>query len=384
MTTSRPRISRTPSLLLAPLLCSILVGGLFAASRPAGAADERVSFAGVVQENEPAVVTVVASQGLLKGLTTRFLRFANPFPLRSFLWDGVQFVVYIPRMIVYPVSTKYRGSGFVIDGEGHILTNRHVIADTDSVAVSFADGRRREAELLGSDQGIDIALLKIVPTDDPPAGWVAVRLGDSEKLRPGEWVVAMGDPLGFEHSVTAGIVSAIGRRIGHSDLDDFIQIDAPLNFGNSGGPLFSARGEVVGINTAAVFLGEDLGFAVPINTAKAALPYLEKGEDVPRAWLGVVLDRITPALVSEYDLEVKRGVVVVKALRRGPARAAGVEPGDVIVEINGIAPRRPRDVCQALLYVEPGQEVRLKIDRQGQPCSIAVTTVERKRPFKVF
>ena len=224
------------------------------------------------------------------------------------------------------------GSGFVISPDGYIVTNNHVVEDVDSIKVAFSEGTPEvEATVVGRDPKTDIALIR-VKTDHP---LYAIPLGDSEKVRPGDWVVAIGNPFGLEHTVTAGIVSAKHRVIGQGSYDDFIQTDAAINPGNSGGPLLNLAGEVIGINTAINPRANTIGFAVPVNMAKEILPQLQASGKVTRGWLGVVIQRITPELAQEFKLQDDNGALVSKVMPGGPADKAGIERGDVIVEFNG-------------------------------------------------
>jgi serine protease Do len=224
------------------------------------------------------------------------------------------------------------GSGFVISPDGYIVTNNHVVEDVDTIEVAFSEEMPElEAVVVGRDPKTDIALLR-VKTDRQ---LFALPLGDSEKVRPGDWVVAIGNPFGLEHTVTAGIVSAKHRVIGQGSYDDFIQTDAAINPGNSGGPLLNLAGEVIGINTAINPRANTIGFAVPVNMAKEILPQLQASGKVTRGWLGVVIQRITPELAQEFELEDNKGALVSKVMPGGPADKAGIERGDVIVEFNG-------------------------------------------------
>ncbi len=194
------------------------------------------------------------------------------------------------------------GSGFLIDRDGYILTNHHVIDGAERITVTLADGRAFRAEVVGSDPAIDVALLRIAGGRDLPEA----PLGNSDELRVGEWVCAIGNPLGYVHSVTVGVVSFIGRKLFDPSLDDYIQTDAAINFGNSGGPLINARGEVVGINSAISSRASNIGFAVPINQAVAILPQLKRAGRVSRGFIGVLLTDVTPALQRSLSLGTSR------------------------------------------------------------------------------
>ncbi len=221
------------------------------------------------------------------------------------------------------------GSGFVINPDGHVLTNNHVVADAVSVTVSLSDGTEYPAKLVGADPRTDLALLKI----DGARGLTAMPLGDSDALRIGEWVMAIGNPFGLEHTVTAGIVSAKGRKEVQPGTEpmyaNFIQTDASINPGNSGGPLLNMAGEVVGINTAIVRSGQGIGFAIPSNMAKTLIPQLAKGK-VERSWLGVAIQEVTPPLAKSMGLERPEGALVRNVYPNSPAKTAGFQAGDVI------------------------------------------------------
>ena len=212
------------------------------------------------------------------------------------------------------------GTGFVISKDGYIVTNNHVVEDVDSIKVAFEDGTEHDAEIIGRDPKTDIALIRI-ETDKE---LFALPLGDSESVRPGEWVVAIGNPFGLEHTVTAGIVSAKHRIIGQGSYDDYIQTDAAINPGNSGGPLINLQGEVIGINTAINPRANTIGFAVPINMAKDILPQLRATGHVTRGWLGVVIQRISPEIAEHLELEDAKGALVSKVMRDGPAADASM------------------------------------------------------------
>ncbi|HEY3884540.1 MAG TPA: trypsin-like peptidase domain-containing protein, partial [Vicinamibacterales bacterium] len=219
------------------------------------------------------------------------------------------------------------GSGFIIDRAGFILTNYHVIEDADRITVTLADGRVLKGDLVGTDPAIDVALLRVSSSTPLPQA----PLGNSDNLRVGEWVCAIGNPLGYVHSVTVGVVSFLGRKLFDASLDDYIQTDAAINFGNSGGPLLNARGEVVGINAAISSRAANIGFAVPINQAVAILPQLKTRGRVLRGFIGVTLTDVTPDLQRSLGLTVSRGAIVQDIAADSPAQHAGLRPYDVIV-----------------------------------------------------
>jgi len=261
-----------------------------------------------------------------------------------------------------------QGSGFVISEDGYIITNNHVIEDMDSIKVAFLDGTERSAEVVGRDPKTDIALIR-VEAEKPLS---ALALGNSDSVRPGEWVVAIGNPFGLEHTVTAGIVSAKHRRIDMGQYDDFIQTDAAINPGNSGGPLVNLRGEVIGINTAINARANTIGFAVPVNMAKRIVPQLRATGRVQRGWLGVVIQHLTPELAEEFGLEEARGALVTKVIDGDPADRAGVEPGDVIVEFDGTAIEEWDDLPRVVANTPIDQEVEVVVVRKGRRKKLSV------------
>jgi len=246
------------------------------------------------------------------------------------------------------------GSGFVISPDGYIVTNNHVIEDVDEITVVFNDGSKLAAEVVGRDPKTDVALIKVNAETD----LFALPLGASSGVRPGEWVVAIGNPFGLEHTVTAGIVSAKHRVIGQGNYDDFIQTDAAINPGNSGGPLINLAGEVIGINTAINPRANTIGFAVPIDMAKTILPQLRMSGHVTRGWLGVMIQEISPELAENLGLKEQKGAVVTKVLEGGPADQAGLQSADVIVEFDG----HPIDELSELPRIVAATPVDKKVD----------------------
>jgi serine protease Do len=265
------------------------------------------------------------------------------------------------------------GSGFLIDSEGFVLTNYHVIEAADRITVTLADGRAFRAEVVGTDPAIDVALLRIPGAHDLPDA----ELGNSDELRVGEWVCAIGNPLGYVHSVTVGVVSFIGRKLFDASLDDYIQTDAAINFGNSGGPLINARGEVIGINSAISSRASNIGFAVPINQAVAILPQLKTRGKVSRGYMGVLLTDVTPALQRSLNLGVAHGALVQDVTSGSPAERAGLHTYDVILEVDG----RPIDTNEALIRDisarQPGTVARLEVVRESRRFTVPVKLAER-------
>ncbi|RAI31871.1 Do family serine endopeptidase [Rhodoplanes serenus] len=264
-----------------------------------------------------------------------------------------------------PRRVSSLGSGFVIDPSGIVVTNNHVISDADEVTVIFNDGSRLKAEVIGRDQKIDLALLR-VKSDKPLK---AVTFGDSDKLRIGEWVVAIGNPYSLGGTVTAGIVSARNRDINSGPYDNYIQTDAAINRGNSGGPLFNLDGEVVGINTAIYSPSGGsigIGFAVPSKTAVPIIDQLRQFGETRRGWLGVRIQQITDDIAENLNIKPARGALVAGVDEKGPAKPAGIEPGDVIVRFDGKDVKEMRDLPRIVADTPVGKDVEVVILRNGK------------------
>jgi serine protease Do len=274
-----------------------------------------------------------------------------------------------------PQKRSSLGSGFIVDSEkGLILTNNHVIANSSEITVITQDQKKRKATIVGRDPKTDIALLRVElkPGEKLPA----VQLGDSEKMRVGDWVVAIGNPFGLSHTVTAGIVSAKGRVIGAGPYDNFIQTDASINPGNSGGPLFNLSGEVIGINTAIFSRGGGnigIGFAIPINQVKSLMASLRKGT-VVRGFLGVSIQPVSESLAKALDLKDTKGAIVASLVKDGPASKAGIKRGDVILSLNGKKVENSRSLSRMAADLSPGTDVKLGVRRKGKSITITLTT----------
>jgi serine protease Do len=261
------------------------------------------------------------------------------------------------------------GSGFIIHSSGYIVTNNHVVEGADEIKVTLASKDTLDAKLIGRDPKTDLALIKV--TSDKPLP--TVQFGNSDALEVGDWVLAIGNPFGLGHTVTAGIVSAKGRIIGAGPYDDFIQTDASINPGNSGGPLFNMRGEVIGINTAIVAGGQGIGFATPSNMAKEVLLQLHGAGKVTRGWLGVAIQRLSPDLVKAFGLENDQGALVADVVPDGPAAKAGIERGDIILALQGQKIQDSNELPRLVANLAPGTKVDLDILRAGKKRTIAVT-----------
>jgi serine protease Do len=265
------------------------------------------------------------------------------------------------------------GSGFVIDRQGYILTNHHVVDGAERITVTLADGRTFRAEVAGTDPAIDVALLKIAGSHDLPEA----PLGNSDELRVGEWVCAIGNPLGYVHSVTVGVVSFIGRKLFDPSLDDYIQTDAAINFGNSGGPLINSRGEVIGINSAISSRASNIGFAVPINQAVGILPQLKTTGRVSRGYMGVLLTDVTPALQRSLRLSTPHGVLVQDVTGGSPAERAGLHTYDVILEVEGREIATNEELIREISSRQPGTTARLGVMRDARRLTLPVKLAER-------
>lgn len=273
-----------------------------------------------------------------------------------------------------PQPTKSLGSGFIISADGYIVTNNHVVENADKITVTLREGGKGyPAEVIGQDPETDIALIKINPDEKLPA----LRFGDSDDTRVGEWVVAIGNPFGLDHTVTAGIISAKGRVIGAGPYDDFLQTDASINPGNSGGPLLNLDGEVVGINTAIVASGQGIGFAIPANVAKDVLAQLRESGSVRRGLLGVTIQGVDQSTAKALGLPSPQGALVASVTPGGPAENAGLKPGDVIIEFEGENVEDAGDLTRMVGARQPGEAIELTLFRQGKAQEIKVTLDER-------
>ena len=266
------------------------------------------------------------------------------------------------------------GSGFIINKEGFIITNNHVIEDADKIKVKLKDGKEFDAEIVGRDPNTDIALIKIKSKNNLPV----LKLGDSDVLKVGQWVVAIGSPFGLEHTVTAGIVSAKGRIIGSGPYDDFIQTDASINPGNSGGPLIDMKGEVIGINTAIIASGQGIGFAIPINHAKKIVDQLKSSGEVTRGWLGVGIQDLSEELAEYYGIKEGKGVLVTEVFPGDPADEAGIKAKDIMLSINGKRVDNTRELSKLIADTSVGDTVKIKTLRNGVEKTFNVKIVKRE------
>ena len=266
------------------------------------------------------------------------------------------------------------GSGFIIDKDGYIVTNNHVIENADKIEVILKDEKRFEAEIVGRDANTDLALIKIKAERNLPV----LQFGDSDILKVGQWVVAIGNPFGLDNTVTAGIVSAKGRVIGSGPYDDFIQTDASINPGNSGGPLLNMNGEVVGINTAIIASGQGIGFAIPVNLARGIIEQLKQKGVVTRGWLGVGIQPLSEELAAYYGVENGKGVLVTEVFPGNPADAAGIKPKDIILSVSGKKVETVRDLTSMIAAIGVGETTKIKVLRDGMTKTFMVKIAKRE------
>jgi len=340
----------------------------------AGAVTSRAGlpdFVTLAKQLRPVVVNISTTQ-----VAERSAGPAGPFergdPMEDF-WRRF-FGGPVPRG---PQRQKSLGSGFIIDRDGSILTNNHVVENAEKIVVRLADEREFEAKVIGKDAKTDIAVIKI----DAKGNFPVPPLGDSDQLEVGEWVMAIGNPFGLDNTVTAGIVSAKGRHIGAGPYDNFIQTDASINPGNSGGPLINLHGEVIGINTA-IFSQSGgnigIGFATPINLAKEVLLQLKSKGKVTRGWLGVVIQKVTPEISESLALDKARGGLVAEVAKDGPAERAGVKVGDVIVEFDGKEIKESNDLPIIVARTAVDKKVTMKVFRERKEVTLTVAVGELK------
>ncbi len=319
----------------------------------------------VVKQQNPAVVWVESVKKVQK-MNRRTP--GNPF-FRNF-----------PQVPQPPRRGGGTGSGFIIDPQGYLLTNHHVIDGADKIKVRLqVEDKEKdyEAELIGSDKKTDIALLKIKRDENDTAPFPYIRMGNSDSLEIGEWVIAIGNPFGLSHTVTAGIVSAKGRDIGAGPYDEFIQTDASINPGNSGGPLLNMKGEVIGINTAIISGNTGgnvgIGFAIPINMAVKIVHDLKAYGKVTRGWLGVMIQNLTPDLAETFSLKTTQGALVSEVVANGPAFKGGLQRGDVIVEFAHQPVENVSALPRLVATTQPGKTVDVVILREGKKQMIHIT-----------
>ena len=344
-------------------------------------------YADIIERVMPAVVSVTVTRAPGAEAVTGWRQFGGPeggpgggsdremferFMERFFGERGGQFQMpQMPQMPRGGMPMAAAGTGFIFETDGHVATNNHVIAGADEVTVTLHDGREFPAKVVGTDADTDLAVLKIETDEDLPF----VEFADSDEVRVGDPVIAIGNPFGLGSSVTAGIVSAEHRVIGAGRFDDFMQIDAPINRGNSGGPTFNLEGKVIGINTAIhspTGGNVGIGFAIPANLASEIIADLQDDGIVERGWLGVHIQNVDEDLAATLDLDAPKGALVAQVQPDSPAAAAGVEQGDVILSYNGQAIEELRDLTKMVADTDPGSSAEVMVWRDGQEMSLNV------------
>ena len=341
-----------------PLLVALLLfgGAVAAAAQPP-------DFVSLSQQLKPAVVNI----GTAKTVKPKTPMFPGPRGPGSDMFEEF-FERFFRDAPQSPRKQRSLGSGFIISEDGYILTNDHVVDGADEIKVKLSDGREFSGEVRGLDPKLDLALIKIDAGEDLPVA----KLGESDGIKVGEWVMAIGNPFGLEQTVTVGIVSAKGRVIGAGPYDDFIQTDASINPGNSGGPLFNMKGEVVGINTAIVAGGQGIGFAIPVNMAKQIIPQLRDEGHVTRGWLGVTVQALNDELAQSFGLESPNGALVNEIVKGSPAEQAGLERGDIIIEYDGKAVNELNDLPRLVAATPVDKTVAVVIFRDGKQRTVKV------------
>jgi serine protease Do len=329
------------------------------------------SFADLVERVSPAVVTVTVEEQLTPtaaGVNPEDL----PEPFRDFFNQFGQ-----GRQFEQPRKAVSMGSGFIIDKSGEIVTNNHVVENAKKITVKLPDGREFDAKLIGSDQATDIALLQVRSDKPLPT----VEFGDDRQVRVGDWVIAVGNPFGLSNSVTAGIISSIGRDIGNGPYTDFLQIDAPINRGNSGGPTFDLQGKVIGMNSM-IFSPSGgsvgIGFAIPSSTVHEIVAQLKAHGHVSRGWLGVTIQNVTPDIAASIGSKDAKGAIVASIVPGGPAAKAGFHQGDIVLAVNGKSVEDSRDLTRRVAMLPAGSTAAFTISHDGGQRTINVAIGARK------
>jgi serine protease Do len=337
------------------------------ASVTAFAAGTPESFSGVYKATKDAVVNISTTKVMKRSAHPPI----NDDVFRRFFGD--EFGGMVPNM-PKEYKTSSLGSGFIIENNGLIVTNNHVIEGASEIIVKLNDEHKFPAKVVGRDPLTDLALIKIEPGNVKLS---SLALGDSNKAEIGDWVIAIGNPMGLEWTVTAGIISAKGRELGSSPYDNFMQTDASINPGNSGGPLINMDGQVVAINTAIIPSGQGLGFAVPVNMLKDLIPKLKQGS-VKRGWLGVEIQPLDEKLAKGFGMKDAKGALVANVTKDNPADKAGVKAGDVITKVNGQQISDAKDLITQIGSLSPGQTVVLDILRDKKEVKVTVKLGTRK------
>ena len=334
------------------------------------------NFSELAKQAQPGVVNIRTVKKIKDGGPVFRHFFGNPFGQRQPFGENDPSRDFFGPFENNPqreFKQRSLGSGFIIDRGGYIVTNNHVIENADEIKVKLSNGKEFDAKVVGRDPKTDLALIKIKGSHN----LVPLRMGNSDELEIGSWVVAIGSPFGLEQTVTAGIVSAKGRTIGSGPYDDFIQTDASINPGNSGGPLLNLNGEGVGINTAIIARGQGIGFAIPINLAQGIAVQLKKDGAVTRGWLGVGIQDLTPELADYYGLKEKKGVLVTQVFDGDPADKAGIKTNDVIVAVDSKSVASSRELSSTIAGMPVGKEIDITVLRNGKQKTVQVLIAKR-------
>jgi serine protease Do len=323
------------------------------------------SFAGLVKRLKPAVVNI-STTSVVSNTSGQGFGFESPFGENDPF--GEFFNKFFQQFPNQPFTQRGLGSGLIVSEDGYVVTNNHVVDRARDIEVVLDGGDKYKAEVVGKDPKTDIAVLKI----NPKRKLQAARFGDSDKLEIGDWVIAIGNPFGLGHTVTAGIVSAKGRSLGMGNYDDFIQTDAPINPGNSGGPLFNLNGEVVGVDTAIVAGGQGIGFAIPANMVSNVVEQIKTNGKAVHGWLGVMIQPISPEIAEGMKLSELKGALVADVSPGGPADKAGIKRGDIIVALNGKKVDTVSELTNSVGVVQPGTKENLKVVRDGVERDVSV------------
>ena len=326
-------------------------------------------FSQLAEDARPAVVNIRTVKTIQGGGRVFNHFFGQPFNDRDFFR---QFMDPFNRRGSRDYKENSLGSGFIIDRKGYIVTNYHVIDGADEIQVKMYNDKEYAAKVVGKDPKTDLALIKI-----DADGLVPLKLGKSDDLKVGSWVVAIGSPFGLEQTVTAGIVSAKGRILESGPYDDFIQTDASINPGNSGGPLLNLDGEVIGINTAIIKSGQGIGFAIPSDLARGIVKQLKDSGSVTRGWLGVAIQDVTPELAEYYGIKAAGGALVAQVYDNNPAQAGGIQPGDIITGVNDVEIKSSHDLSGAIAGFGVGEKVTVTYVREGRTRRTTVTLAKR-------
>ena len=365
------RLTRATALIIGLMVAAALVLPTDLQAKDSGVVMVPANFTALAEQVRPAVVNI-RTEKTVEGAGRMFRHFQrgpgepdDPFRdfFDRFFGEGPQ----------RQFKQRSLGSGFIIDEGGYVVTNNHVVEAADEITVKLSNEKEYDATVVGKDPNTDLALIRLKDAKDLPA----LPLGDSDAIKVGEWVIAVGSPFGLEHTVTAGIISAKGRVIGSGPYDDYLQTDASINPGNSGGPLINMKGEVIGINTAIIASGQGIGFAIPINLARGILKQLRESGEVTRGWLGVAIQDLTEEIAEYYGLKEKKGVLVTEVFKGDPADRAGIRSKDIIIAINGEPVDSSRELTGRIASIPPGKESTITVLRDGKEESFKVMIAKR-------